>query len=431
MQMPMPDDWDHESFCRYAVCWPDSVKWKAILHGLLEQPGQGRFWDFKTGNFLDLRETFYPAYNYNFNLKGVIMACDDTGLLEIAEAIASVAVAINNQATASVNASMQCCDSKGSSGAGTTPEAIVDTPQGNPEEDPPPDGFDTWEDFLSNKCDRSLDFLRRTEASLDNLMTVIFVGTETALLIATVQILLSVAIPFTAIASLLGILAGVAANSVLSNALDILNSNEQELLCELYNGESPQSSQSAFMAKVDELIAAESYDPVVAYAVSGVLSIMASSEEMNKIYVADPTREFPVGDCSACTQQFPEWIVGSEYGAGWQTAVDPIITLVEPGVYDIELVSYLGGYVGVFWADCDLVQASHSFTIQSGTESAHPDSNWRPIWRTWMDVPYGGGGSSTWSSNTKPNLIAANLCQIANGGPMTIRVAFNAEEDPC
>lgn len=48
-KMPIPDDWNGEWKC-YSIHWPNSIKWKGILNGILTQQMLGRFWDETTGN---------------------------------------------------------------------------------------------------------------------------------------------------------------------------------------------------------------------------------------------------------------------------------------------------------------------------------------------------------------------------------------------
>src|SRR4030066_1374170 len=77
MKIPIPDDWNGEDTCTWAVCWPSRPQWKAILFGLLSSPSKGRYWDEATGNIRFTQATFLPFYNQNFNLSEVIMSCNE------------------------------------------------------------------------------------------------------------------------------------------------------------------------------------------------------------------------------------------------------------------------------------------------------------------------------------------------------------------
>jgi len=50
MQAPIPDDFTSDAWLCYAIQWPDSTQWLAILHGLLSTPRMGRFWNAQSGN---------------------------------------------------------------------------------------------------------------------------------------------------------------------------------------------------------------------------------------------------------------------------------------------------------------------------------------------------------------------------------------------
>jgi len=48
--IPIPDDWNGQDWLCVQVEWPLSIKWLALLAGLLTTPLRGRFWDERTGN---------------------------------------------------------------------------------------------------------------------------------------------------------------------------------------------------------------------------------------------------------------------------------------------------------------------------------------------------------------------------------------------
>lgn len=111
MQIPIPDDWDGLSKCRFAVCWPDSPKWKAILFGLISSPSQGRFWDAATGYIKGVQAAFQPYYTENYQFKEVLMACGDTGLSEGLQAIAqAIVTASANSSSSSSAIASACCE---------------------------------------------------------------------------------------------------------------------------------------------------------------------------------------------------------------------------------------------------------------------------------------------------------------------------------
>ena len=82
MKHAIPDDWDG-TFCRFAICWPDSVLWRALLRGLVTEPARGFFWDEKTGSIKNILAEFRQTVDQNLDLECVIMTCKDaTELIE-------------------------------------------------------------------------------------------------------------------------------------------------------------------------------------------------------------------------------------------------------------------------------------------------------------------------------------------------------------
>jgi hypothetical protein len=48
--VPIPDDWDGETWECICIAWPDSPKWHGVFQGLLTAPTRGRFWSEDTGS---------------------------------------------------------------------------------------------------------------------------------------------------------------------------------------------------------------------------------------------------------------------------------------------------------------------------------------------------------------------------------------------
>lgn len=52
MKVPIPDDWDGETWTCWEINVPVSNKWRAIMFGLAESLATGRFWDERTGSVI-------------------------------------------------------------------------------------------------------------------------------------------------------------------------------------------------------------------------------------------------------------------------------------------------------------------------------------------------------------------------------------------
>lgn len=68
MQLPIPDDWDGETYDCFQIQWPRSAKWLAVLAGLISSPSRGRFWDSRTGSIIAVQEMgrFIDSLNMPF-----------------------------------------------------------------------------------------------------------------------------------------------------------------------------------------------------------------------------------------------------------------------------------------------------------------------------------------------------------------------------
>lgn len=50
MKIPIPTDWNGDTFECYTIQWPNSPEWRSILRGLILSPARGRFWDERSGS---------------------------------------------------------------------------------------------------------------------------------------------------------------------------------------------------------------------------------------------------------------------------------------------------------------------------------------------------------------------------------------------
>jgi hypothetical protein len=63
--LPIPTDWDGDSWQCVQIQWPDSIEWFGILSGLLSTMFRGRTWDEQTGSIIDIQEIGWQIYNRN------------------------------------------------------------------------------------------------------------------------------------------------------------------------------------------------------------------------------------------------------------------------------------------------------------------------------------------------------------------------------
>ena len=308
MKFPIPNDWDGESWCRWAVCWPDSELWRGFLRGLLTLPQRGRTWDERSGSIFGVQAIGREITEANLPLVGVIMACNDeelaTAFQNIAIALGDISVSLTTNAR--LTASAGCCENQGSAGAGESDPPPMETPgsEGSPAIDPPPDGFSSWEEFFTQKCAIATDIVKQLERDLGSMSIINFGSISLTGLASLITLVIATPIPFDDIIAIAGLLAAVAAEIILTTALDIVNTNETELICELYNGTTSESSRSMFLSKFGDLVNDGVSDPVEAFAIKALMAYMIGASVTNRLYFKDLTRIWEGGDCSSCV---PEW----------------------------------------------------------------------------------------------------------------------------
>lgn len=292
LQGTIPDDWDGE-YCRYAVCWPASPQWLAVLRGVLSLPTRGRFWDAGMGSIIGAQDALRPTLDENLHLEGVIMACNDPGVSEIASSLALIAAAMRENGA-------NCCDGQGSGGAGAN--AVPFTPPSglDPSTDPPPAGYDSWVQFYTQKCATAHDIVENLERDLGTMAVIQWGSAGAEALTAALLIILVTPVPAAAAIALVFFLLTVAATVIVSTALSIVVDNEEALVCELYNGGNSEASRDSFLSKFSDLADSLITDPVEAYACKVVLSYMVSSNVTNRMFEANSVILLPERDCQGC-----------------------------------------------------------------------------------------------------------------------------------
>lgn len=323
MKLPIPQDWDGETWCRWSICWPQSEGWEGILRGFITLPQRGWTWDERIGSILAVQETGRQITAENIPLNGVFMACNDT---ELVSAFNDIALALRYLADRQF--AKPCCGGgapgtvgEGSGGAGPSQPPFNPSTPGNPDVDPPPDGFDSWEDFFTQKCAVAINIVETLEDDLGELAVRTLIGISVEAVAAIIVIAISTPVPFDDILVIAGLLLSVAAEIVLTSALNIVNENEHELICALYNGTNSQSSRSMFLDAFGSLVDGSGIDPVEGFAIKTVMAYFVGASVTNRLYVKDLTRTWSGGDCSDCVPCCFEFQIGLQ---GWSVvAVGP------------------------------------------------------------------------------------------------------------
>lgn len=64
-RMPIPSDWDGDSWFCIQMQWPASPQYIALLAGVISQPSRGWWWNEKTGSVIDAQQIGLEIYNRN------------------------------------------------------------------------------------------------------------------------------------------------------------------------------------------------------------------------------------------------------------------------------------------------------------------------------------------------------------------------------
>jgi hypothetical protein len=313
MQLPIPWDWNGVDTCDLSICWPDSVLWRGILHGLLEMPSQGRFWDFTTGNFLELRASFKPIYDANFGeFQEAIVSCNDEKFERLLEALDGISASVSATATSGCGC--------GAGGAGSDNGPLDEYSEAESEGEPP-EGFEDLEGYRAHKCNASWLILNDLGRDLNGLSSVIIAVTSVPEVVAIIIAVLVAPIPFSNLLTLAGILIfGLVAFSFLSATSALIFDNRFDLVCLLYGADSAGQAKIDFVSGISDLLDSETaWNGTEKGFVLTVVDLLLSNIQMNKltsaVYVPEQTE-----DCSHCDPCPVTYDASSDWG-GW-TSVD-------------------------------------------------------------------------------------------------------------
>lgn len=68
MKLPVPSDWDGETWKCLELQWPDSIQYRGILLGLMSYLTRGRVWDEAEGSIINAQAVGWEIFNKNYPL---------------------------------------------------------------------------------------------------------------------------------------------------------------------------------------------------------------------------------------------------------------------------------------------------------------------------------------------------------------------------
>lgn len=281
-RVPIPDDWDGETWGCHLLEWPNSDQFNGILLGLLTWPLRGWFWDERTGQVTDAQAIGMEIYGRIQAVEGTMICFDE------------IVAAINALGNASASG---CCG--GSGGAGLWPataEAFEDDGEAFP------DGYADREDYSVSKCNLAARLLADLAADYRALKAVQVAGISSLALSAALGVLMLTPLALSGvleatIAALalvgVGVAIFVTACDELADRIDAID------VCEVYGA----STAAEALANIEAWIDGGTYTtPTLTEALGKAL---VSMDAVNPLFgqlgalTYDPN-ELPSGDCGLC-----------------------------------------------------------------------------------------------------------------------------------
>lgn len=249
------------------------------------------------------------------------MACGDTGL---SEALGDIALALRYMADKQASSGCGCggaVGGGGSAGAGASQPPLTPAIPSDPEVDPPPEGFETWEEYKAYKCAIANDIIQTLAEDLGEMAIYTFGGITLEGLATLITITIATPIPFDDIIVIAGLLLTVAAEIVITTCISIINDDHDNLVCALYMGVDSGSSRDLFLGEFNTFIDGVVADPIEKYAAETLMAYMMGASVTNRLYNKDNTRNFPSADCSECEcntsgEASFQVVSGGDWGSG-------------------------------------------------------------------------------------------------------------------
>lgn len=305
MKVPIPQDWDGETWCLWSVCWPDSPEWIGILQGLISSPALGYFWDGSTGTITQVQEVGLEISDDNLPLKGALMRCDEQ-LNELIAAISSLKATQSGGCGCSGGTIQPT--TPGTEG-GVPPEKFIEPPTA-----PGTPAYNTRKCKIANlNHQQMVDWIQLwIDNGVDDYIGKGFLGPAVFVLLTTMlsTLLGELITPFPIIDALaggvIGFIAGIAA-VITGNTFDMqdlvtkMNDNAQDLVCAFYSSTDAQGAKDAYIqvlsdagASVGQVLLLEAV-----FTIDLLNSLYFSSEDNPDLEAALDTYTEPIS-CVSC-----------------------------------------------------------------------------------------------------------------------------------
>lgn len=314
MKLPIPQDWNGTDWCQWAICWPDSEQWTAILRGFITLPQRGWTWDERTGVITDVQQIGREITASNLPERKCIMACSD----DIAQALLNgLTLLANAQKTAS---SAGCCDDRtidpaggyqgtAPSTGGEIPIYGTEPPAELPEGETFPPEFDDEAQFLAHKCSIAYAIFDGVMLTLAWLSGISISNITGLAVIIGAGIAGIIVFPPFAIVLMVGFV--LALGGFLAMFLDLRNlmlEDKENFICAMYENGSVSETIGVIADLLDGLIATIGTTGTLALVLKQAALLLFNSDTLNKLYDKSVDVLYPGSDCSfcECDQEF-DW----------------------------------------------------------------------------------------------------------------------------
>jgi hypothetical protein len=297
MRLPIPDDWDGE-YCRYAICWPSSEKWKAVLRGLITQAARGWSWDEKTGDIRATQNIIRDTLDKNLHLEECIMTNCDDNLADIAKALTLIAKSKCCEdvvpADGGIQGTVDVGDGTNVPVWGSVPG--VDLPVG----EVPPGYGGTFGQYTQDKCNAAHAIVSSQIQTLRNFAYINFLGTAGLIAVVGAAVAGWILLPVFAIPAIIAAAIGlVGLQAGLLALADAIEERRIEIVCILLKNNSTDAIISLIIPLLAGMIALLPVAGPVAAALRLIVAILWNTDTINQLFTMQAGFAGPA-DCSAC-----------------------------------------------------------------------------------------------------------------------------------
>lgn len=219
-------------------------------------------------------------------------------------------------------ASNQCCSTGqganggGTGGTGTDQQGINPWEPAEPNDFPP--NFPSLAEYKSHKCASAGKFMAGLIDDL-NAAGILSLGALTILGIGTLLLAAFITpVPWDDLLVIAGVFAFVAGiQAACTDLATYVYNNQDELLCELYNGDSATASKASAIAWLVDAIESFGYSEPIESGMITIVNSLVTNDAINRLFDNNPLWEAPGFDCSACEPDTGEYTVneGTEESA--------------------------------------------------------------------------------------------------------------------